>query len=91
MTINFNLAWRNKTRFASKNINAQRLEALLRIVWRDLGASRAHSREDFFEDELRLLSIQAQLFRVTDLLNQSRGRNERLARDATEVQAIAAH
>jgi len=35
----------------------------------------------------RLLAVQAPLFRVADLLDQSRGRNERLARHATEVQA----
>src|SRR5260370_42285719 len=74
-----------------KTSTPERLEAFLRIVRRDFGAAFPHSLENFFESELRRLSIQAPFFRFADLLDQSRGGNERLARNATEVQAIAAH
>ena len=39
LTIDFDFVRRNKSRFTSKNINAQRFEAFLRIVRRDFGAT----------------------------------------------------
>src|SRR5260370_26613017 len=91
LSINFDFTRRKKMSFAPKNVYPERLEAFLRIVRRDFGAAFPHSLENFFESELRRLSIQAPFFRFADLLDQSRGGNERLARNATEVQAIAAH
>src|SRR5207245_8371910 len=52
LTIHFNFVWRDESRFATKDVHAQRLEPFLGIVRRDLRASRPHALKDFLESEL---------------------------------------
>ncbi len=82
---------RIKFGIAAKHINAKRFESLLRIIRRNLRATRAHALEDFVKIELRFRFAQSPVFRATYLVDQTRRGNKRLAWNATEVEAIAAH
>ena len=86
-----NFVRRQKPGFAAKNIDAERFETFLRIVRRNLGTAVAHALEYFLKCKTRLLSIQSPFFGIADSSDETRGRNQRLTRDAAEVQAIAAH
>src|SRR4030095_3869303 len=72
---------RIESSFAAKDIDAERLKPLLRIVRCDLSAARAHTSKDFGELKLWLDFSQPPLFRSAYPVDQTRGGDQRLARD----------
>ena len=85
------LARGQEPRLGADDVHPQGLEALLRVVGGDPGATLAHALEDAQEVEARLERVQAPLGGPADLRDQPGRGEEGLAGDAARVEAVPAH
>jgi hypothetical protein len=90
--IHLNRRWPDEFSLTDKDIDAETGEALDRIMAADAGAKPAHPFHRGAEGSLRL-TVQAHPERRTaaGFMNRARRANDPFGRDATYVEAVAAH
>ena len=82
---------RDEGRFAAQHFDSELFKALLRVVRRDVSAARAHPLHHALENERRFCRFESPAVGVANAIRRSCRSDERLARHAAEVQAIAPH